>query len=198
MFKEAIVYLLHAERMWPDREFRPEDEAIAIRHRIVNEIQGMDEVPRPKFAIALDYMDEREAGDTPLMINGRWQASYDEWSRRIHETQIEKWRNFQMYAGEGNVLMANGKPLVYDEREHVASITTPDGYRVPLNLDDNGNMIIPSPSQIEEMKANGEGEWAEHLERPVTPPHLIKEEWKKQEAWRIIQEASREDGDRDE
>ena len=50
MFKESIVYTLHAERRWPDREFMPEAEAImALRDQIIDEIQGMDEMPNPKF-----------------------------------------------------------------------------------------------------------------------------------------------------
>lgn len=47
MEKESIVYLLHAEKEWPDREFMPESEAVDLRDRIVNEIQGMDKVPYP-------------------------------------------------------------------------------------------------------------------------------------------------------
>ena len=47
---ESIVYQLHAERMWPDREFMPEDESMAIRDRIIDEIQGMDEIPESTFA----------------------------------------------------------------------------------------------------------------------------------------------------
>lgn len=41
---QSIVYCLHAERMRLDREFMSE-EAIAIRDRIVKEIQGMEEMP---------------------------------------------------------------------------------------------------------------------------------------------------------
>lgn len=51
---EGIVYCLHAERDWPDREFMPEAAAIALRDRIVNEIQGMDELPAPDFTYDLE------------------------------------------------------------------------------------------------------------------------------------------------
>ena len=37
-----------------------------------------------------------------------------------------------------------------------------------------------------------EGEWAEHPERPVPPPHLTEEEWKLQEALRQLEEAARQ------
>ena len=88
--------------------------------------------------------------------------------------------------------MANGKPLVYDESKHVNSITTPDDYRVPLIGGDNGEVIIPTPAEIEEMKANSEGEWAEPPEFSAPPPpNLTEEEWKMQEALRQLEEAAR-------
>ena len=194
MFKEAIVYCLHAERMWPDREFMPEDEAIAIRDRIVNEIQGMERMPNPGFSEVNDYMDELEVGLSPLVISPGWQAAYDEWDRQWNEREQEEWENPypEMDVGEDNVLMHNGQPIKYREGEHVASITTPDGFRVPLNLDEDGKVIIPTPSQIEEMIANGEGKYVGIPdENPNQPPRRItEEEWQMQEAQRILEESA--------
>ena len=59
---------------------------------------------------------------------------------------------------ENNVLLDNGKPFQYREGENIAGIITPDGFQMPLNLDDNAQVIIPTPSEIDEMIANGEGE----------------------------------------
>ena len=102
---ESIVYSLHAEREWTDREFMPEAEAIAIRDRIVNEIQGMDELPYPEFAVDHDYSDELEVGFSPLVISRGWQAAYDEWNRRLDEQ--EEWENENRHfgVGEDNVLL---------------------------------------------------------------------------------------------
>lgn len=80
--------------------------------------------------------------------------------------------------------MAYGKPIVYDKREHVDSITAPDGFQVPLSRGDNGEVIIPTPAEIAEMKANVEGEWLELPEWPTPTPPLTEEEWKMQEALR--------------
>ncbi len=194
MWFESIVYSLHALKRWPDKEFMPEDEAVALRDRIVKEIQGMDELPYPGFAIDHDYRDELEPGFSPLVINRGWQKAYDEWNAGwIEKEQAERENPPELSVGEGNVLLANGKPIVYDKREHVASITTPDGFQVPLNLDEDGKVIIPTPSQIEEMKANGEGEWVEPPEPSAPPPpHLTEEEWKMQEALRQLKEAARQ------
>ena len=186
MFKEAIVYCLHAERMWPDREFMPEDEAIALRDRIVNEIQGMDKMPDPGFSSSNGYREELEEGFSPLVISPGWQAAYDEWSHRM--------RNPEVGVGEDNVLLANGNPFVYDEKEHTAALVTPDGIEVPLHLDDNGNVIIPTPSEIEEMIENGEGRYVEiPAENANQPPRRItEEEWQMQEAQRMLEEAARQ------
>ena len=54
---------------------------------------------------------------------------------------------------------------------------------MPLSRGDNGEVIIPTPAEIAEMKANGEGEWVELLERPV-PPAQTEEEWRMQETLR--------------
>ena len=54
---------------------------------------------------------------------------------------------------------------------------------MPLSRGDNGEVIIPTPTEIAEMKANGEGEWVELLERPV-PPAQTEEEWRMQETLR--------------
>ena len=193
---ESIVYSLHAERVWPDKEFMPEDEAVALRDRIVNEIQGMDKLPEPEFAIDHDYRDELEEGFSPLVISPGWQKAYDEWNQKwdIRE-EIERMKrlNRELSVAEGNVLLADGKPIEYREGEHVASITTPDGYQVPLHLDDNGKVIIPTPAEIEEMKANGEGEWVGLPERTAPPPpQLTEEEWKMQEALRQLEDAARQ------
>ena len=191
--KEAIVYCLHAERMWPDREFMPEDEGIAIRDRIVKEIQGMEEMPDPGFSHVNRYsLNEPKVGFSPLVISPGWQAAYDEWERQW----VEEWENPypEMDVDENNVLLDNDKPIQYREGENFASIITPDGIEVPLYLDDNGNVIIPTPAEIEEMIKNGEGKYVgipnENSNQP--PPYISEEEWKLQEAQRMLEEAARQ------
>ncbi len=83
-----------------------------------------------------------------------------------------------MSVGEGNLLYENGRPVISAEGDgFFASITTPDGYRVPLSRGDNGEVIVPTPSEIKEMKQNGEGEWVE-IPEPSAPRHpaLTEEE----------------------
>ncbi len=74
-YREGIVYNLHAERVWPDREFMPEAEAImALRDQIIDEIQGMDEIPAPRFTYR--NVSDLEVRDSPLVISPGWQAAH--------------------------------------------------------------------------------------------------------------------------
>ena len=172
----------------------PEGKAIALRDRIVDEIQGMEELPAPDFVYDHSYEEELEVGFSPLVISPGWQKAYDEWEQRWYEFEAKERANRVMSVGEGNVLTANDQPVISAEGDgFVAYITTPDGYRVPLIRGDNGQVIIPTPAEIEEMKANGEGEWVDPPEPSAPPPpNLTEEEWKMQEAWRMIQEAARQ------
>lgn len=127
------MYWLHAERDWSDREFMPEAETIALRDRIVDEIQGMDELPAPGFVYDHSYGEELEVGDSPLAIRPGWQKAYDKWDRRWDEIEAKERQNRVMNVGEGNVLTANDRPVISAEGNGFdAHITTPNGYQVPL------------------------------------------------------------------
>lgn len=135
-----------------------------------------------------------KVGDSPLVISPGWQKAYDEWDRSWNERERHERKNRVMNVGKGNVLMSNNQPVISAEGDgFFAYITAPDGFQVPLRLGDNGEVIIPTPAEIEEMKANGAGEWVELPERPATPPAQIKEEWKIQEAPRQVKEAARQE-----
>ena len=184
--KEAILGTLQSEKMWPVLGGMPEEEAIALRDRIISEIQGVDKLPdatKYVFLINGDYGDELEAGDSPLVIRPGWQAAYEEkYPPSGYEAAIKR----MLGIGEDNVLLDNGQPIEYREGENIAAIITPDGYEVPLHLDDNGNVIIPTPAEIEEMINNGEGKYVEIPDENANQPprHITEEEWLMQEAWR--------------
>lgn len=63
---ERIVYHLHAERVWPDRDFMPEAESMALRYQIIDEIEGMDEIPKSHFVYQGNP--DLEVGDSPLVV----------------------------------------------------------------------------------------------------------------------------------
>ncbi len=194
MWKDGIVAYLYDEDDWPDRELMTETEAMALRDHIIDEIQGADKMPDPNFVYNLDYEEELEVGFSPLVIRPGWQASYD----RLEEqwtAQLVKDRESRIISvGEGNVLLDNGQPIEYREGENIAALITPDGFEVPLILDDNGNVIIPTPSEIEEMIENGEGKYVEipDANSNQLPRHITEEEWKIQEALRQVEEAARQ------
>ena len=185
--------------MWPVLGGMPEDEAVALRDRIINEIQGVDKLPpsgmttpdatKYVFVINGDYGDELEPGDSPLVIRPGWQAAYEE-KYPTGEAAIKR----MLGVDENNVLMDNGQSIKYRDGENIAGIITPDGYEVPLHLDEDGKVIIPTPSEIEEMIENGVGKYVgipdENSNQP--PAYISEEEWKLQEAQRMLEEAARQ------
>ena len=191
--KEAILGTLQSEKMWPVLGGMPEEEAVDLRDRIITEIQGVDKLPpsgmttpdatKYVFVINGDYSDELEAGDSPLVIRPGWQAAYE---KKYPPSGSEAAIKRMLGVDENNVLLDNGQPIEYREGENIAGIITPDGYEVLLHLDDNGNVIIPTPSEIDEMINNGEGKYVEIPDENANQPprHITEEEWLMQEAWR--------------
>ena len=199
--KEVILGVLMSERRWPVLGGMPEDEAVALQDRILSEIQGVDKLPpsgmttpdatKYIFAINGDYGDELEPGDSPLVISPGWQAAYE---KKYPPPDSLEAKKRLLGIGEGNVLLDDGQPIEYREGENIAALVTPDGIEVPLHLDEDGNVIIPTPAEIEEMIENGEGRYVgtpdENANQP--PPYISEEEWKQQEALRQLEEVVRQ------
>ena len=99
-----------------------EDEAMALRDRIVNEIKGMDKIPE-SFFVYKDGLD-LEVGDSPLVISPGWQAAYDEWDRSWNIRERHERENRQVGVGEGNVLMPNDRPVISAEGDRFFAYIT--------------------------------------------------------------------------
>ena len=57
----------------------PQAETMALRDRIIDEIEGMAEMSRYDFVVVSSkYTDELEVESPPLVISPSWQAAYDE------------------------------------------------------------------------------------------------------------------------
>ena len=71
--KEAILGELQSEKVCPTLGGMPETEAVALRDRIINEIQGLDKLPasgaKDHFVINMDYVDKLEVRVSPLVIS---------------------------------------------------------------------------------------------------------------------------------
>ena len=109
----------------------PEDEAVALRDRIINEVQWTDKLPSGPFdifAIYGKYVDELEVGDSPLVISPGWQAAYE---KKYPPSGSIEAKNRMLGVDENNVLLDNGQPIKYREGENITSIITSDGYQVP-------------------------------------------------------------------
>ena len=192
MWKDGIVAYLYEEDIWPDRELMTETEAMALRDRIMDEIQGVDKMPDPGFVHDHDYEEELEVGFSPLVISPGWQESYNRWEEQYIAQLVKDRETRKISIGEDNVLLANCQPIEYREGENIAALVTPDGIEVPLYLDEDGKVIIPTPAEIEEMIENGEGKYVgiPDANSNQPPPYISEEEWRQQETQRILEEAA--------
>ena len=81
---ESIVYDLYAPREWPDKEAMPEEEAMALRDRILTEIAPKDVPSDPSLGI-LSYgiEDPMITGDPILVPNEGWVEAYWAWQDKV-------------------------------------------------------------------------------------------------------------------
>ena len=126
-----------------------------------------------------------------MVISPGWQAAYEEKYPPPDSLEAKK---RLLGVGEDNVLLDNGQPIEYREGKNIAALVTPDGIEVPLHLDEDGKVIIPTPSEIEEMIENGEGKYVgiPYANSNQPPPYISEEESKLQEAQRMLEEAARQ------
>ena len=97
-FYEGIGYKLHAPRMWPDKEYMPEEEMLALRDRIMAEIDPNDIPKSPGFAYSGAHEEALEAGDPFLIPKEGWVEAHWQWqkdaapiiARRLQERMMQE------------------------------------------------------------------------------------------------------------
>ncbi|MCS1413455.1 MAG: hypothetical protein M2R46_01171 [Verrucomicrobia subdivision 3 bacterium] len=90
---ESIGYNLHARKMWPDKEYMPEAEMLALRDRIIAEIDPADIPKNPGFTLSDDHERALEPGDSFLIPKEGWVEAHWKWqeeaapiiAKRLHE-----------------------------------------------------------------------------------------------------------------
>lgn len=150
--KESILYNLAAQRVWPDREALSEAEGRQILEEILSEIQGMETLENPRFTYFQDYENELSLGDSPLVPYVGWQAAYDRWEEEQAQFRPSPQPHFQSIGSDNQLLDQHGAPIIPSgDRRIEAVLVTPDGTQVPLNQGEHGELVLPTPAQIEEM-----------------------------------------------
>ena len=163
-YRDGILYHLSAPRKWPDKPMTAEGgvsmkEAIALEMLDqILAIPGVEQMPDPLFAYHGDYEDQLQLGDIPLVISVGWQEAYDEW-REIRKRARSRPRppppprpQLGGIGPNNELLDPNGNPIQVRNGERINAVMgTPDGQRVPLNRGPNGEMILPTPAQIQEL-----------------------------------------------
>ena len=151
-FKNGILYNLAAQRVWPDREALSEAEGHQILEEILSEIQGMETLENPRFTYFQDYENELSLGDSPLVPYVGWQAAYDRWEEEQAQFRPSSQPHFQSIGSDNQLLDQHGAPIIPSgDRRIEAVLVTPDGTQVPLNQGEHGELMLPTPAQIDEM-----------------------------------------------
>ncbi|MCS1409004.1 MAG: hypothetical protein M2R45_02183 [Verrucomicrobia subdivision 3 bacterium] len=80
----SIVYKLHARKRWPSKEWMPEEEAMALRDRILAEITPANTSGYwPKSFVRFhEHAKELEEGDAFLIPKEGWVEAYWQWQDR--------------------------------------------------------------------------------------------------------------------
>lgn len=189
-FIDGNVYQPHkiGERM-------PEELVKSIIEEVV-QIPGMADlegkwVASSKAHVSDDW--DLEEGDSLLVPFVGYQASYDEWNderNRNVAIGLAKLRAQSRLVGilaDGALVNANGQAIVVDKVtfENIVN-SDPDG--LDLRHSDDGRIMLSSVamSSLDDRLRNNPPP------QNANPPAQTEEEWKLQEAWRMIQEAARQ------
>lgn len=149
-----MLYHIAAPRKWPDRPLISEEEANEILDRILADVHAVDQMHDPLFGYHGAYERALSEGENPLVISVGWQQAYDDWERR-RKTQGPPLPPKPTLGGVGQnneLLDTRGNPIQVRNGERInAMLVTPDGQHVPLNRGVNGELVLPTPSQIQEL-----------------------------------------------
>lgn len=158
-----------------------EEESREIAERLIEEIEGMDSLPRPFYGNIHDddpvsYFDRLKlenpelVGDFLVPYEG-WTEEYEEWQKSQHKQFLISLTNgdpsfksvFPEYfppvdIKDNKLVDRDGDPIVMSEEDAAFYIrgVTPRGEVIPFFWEEDGTVRVPTPAEIEEMLANGE------------------------------------------
>ncbi len=160
-----------------------QEESREIAERLVNEVKGMDILPRP-FSFSAeeidsesgDYYARLSSGDSELVGDflvpyEGWTEEYEEWQKSQHKQFLISLTNgdpsfksvFPEYfppvgIKDNKLVDRDGDPIVMSEEDAAFYIrgVTPRGEVIPFFWEEDGTVRVPTPAEIEEMLANGE------------------------------------------
>ena len=199
--KKVLYYLIQGgSRSWPHKEPMSDERVDSIIEELINEVHGMAEVrgdftsEGDKIMVLGEWTQSLKEGDPLLVPYEGYQAGLDEWNNERQQRLNEgfaKQRAKDKPAGilaDGTLVNADGEPIIASEGSFGGF--TSDGQRFDLQEMEDGSVRL-SP---EAMKALDE-----QFENTPTPtpenadaPQLTEEEWKLQEAQRMLEEAARQ------
>ena len=152
------------------------EEAERIRDRLVNEVQGMEDLPRH----AMEYVTRTGLdGNSPEaqgLLSGEEEmlVPYEGWYEEAREFYANQRYHFRRSMEEGDlslkalmpelfppVKIKNGvlvdkddHPIRYHEGSEIVMIT-PDREVIPLLVNEDDSVRLPTPEEMEQMRADG-------------------------------------------
>ena len=198
--REVLRGLINSGYDWPHKEPMSDERVDSIIEELVNEVPGMAEVrgdftsAGERVMVMGEWTQSLKEGDPLLVPYEGYQAGLDAWNNKRQQRLNEgfaKQRAKDKLAGilaDGTLVNADGEPIVASEGSFGGF--TSDGQRFDLQEMEDGSVRL-SP---EAMKALDEqfGNTPTPTPENADAPQLTKEEWLMQEAWRMIQEAARQ------
>lgn len=193
--KECFYAFIDGNVHWPHKEKMP-DELVKFIIEEVVQIPGMADLEGKWVASSKahvpDYWD-LEVGDSLLVPFVGYQASYDEWNderNRNVAIRLAKLRAQSRPAGilaDGALVNANGQAIVVDKVtfENIVD-SDPDGLDLRHGADGRIMLSSAAMASLNERLRN------KTPPQNANPPAQTEEEWKMQEALRMLEEAARQ------
>lgn len=193
-FKECLYAEIDGNVHWPHKERIPEELVESIIEEVA-QVPGMADVGDLIIASGANFSDDWDLGegDSLLVPFVGYQASYDEWNderNRNVAIGLAKLRAQSRPAGilaDGALVNANGQAIVVDKVtfENIVN-SDPDG--LDLRHGTDGRIMLSSAAMVslDERLRN------KTPPQNANPPAQTEEEWKMQEALRMLEEAAKQ------
>ena len=196
--KEVLRGLINSGYDWPLKEPMSDERVDSIIEELVNEVPGMADFcgdftsEGERVMVMGGWTQFLKEGDPLLVPYEGYQAGLDEWNNNRQQRLNEgfaKQRAKDKPAGilaDGTLVNADGEPIIASEGSFGGF--TSDGQRFDLQEMEDGTVRL-SP---EAMKALDEqfGNNPTPTPENADAPQLTEEEWKLQEAQRMLEEAA--------
>ena len=198
-FKEGIASTLCGYQDWPPQHHEDwsEDLALSVAEELIRDVPNMADIAYAGYFAGSHterYRKSLKVGEPLMTPYVGYQAAYeeveDERHRRLNEAwakQREKKMRPRGIRADGTLINAEGEPIIANKNSFGGFMS--DGQTFTLQRGEDGRMML-SP---EAMKAlNEQSGNKPPLQQDANSPQISEEEWRLQEAQRMLEEAAQQ------